>query len=106
MNLQILKWLVGHRDLLAKVLEAVRGYHKDLPAIEQWDVVDRVARLVIPELTETDIRSLQSIAWEHADAVEAMQIGADYAALGVDWQLLLKILLPMLQIILDALATE
>lgn len=106
MNLQILKWLVSHRDLLAQVLEAVRGYHKDLPTIEQWDVVDRVARLVIPALAEADIRSMQSVDWSGPDAVEAMQVGADYAALGVDWQMLLKILLPILQIILDALAKE
>jgi hypothetical protein len=104
MNLQILKWLVSHRDVLGQVLDAVKGWNNDLTSIQKWEVVDKVARLVIPILTEEDIIHLSSYDWQAPDIVESMAVGAEYAALGMDWQTLLKVLLPILQVILDALA--
>lgn len=104
MNLQILKWLVAHRDLLSKIIEAVKGFSKDLPYDKQWDIVDKVARLVLPALKDMDVHAMSSIDWNDDGQAAAFALGADCAALGIDWQLVLNVILPILQIILDALS--
>ncbi len=58
MNLQVLKWLLAHRDLLTKVLEVAKGFRRDLPPMEQWEIVDKIARLVIPVLKNDDVRAM------------------------------------------------
>jgi hypothetical protein len=63
MNLKILQWLLAHRDVLTKVLEVAKGFRRDLPVIEQWIIVDKVARLVIPVLTEPEVKSFSEVDW-------------------------------------------
>lgn len=106
MNLQILKWLVAHRDLLTKIAEAAKGFSKDLPYAAQWEIVDKVARLIIPVLTSADVHAMSDIDWEADGESAAFALGAEYQALGIDWATLLNIILPILQIILDALASK
>jgi len=106
MNLNLIKWLLAHRDLLSQVLEAVKGYNKSLPPLEQWAIVDKVARLVIPVLTSSDVAELQAFDWDNEDTATALAIGSEYAALGVDWQTLLKVILPILEAIIGALTTD
>ena len=105
MNLQILKWLVAHRDLLTKITEAAKGFSKDLPYAQQWDIVDKIARLIIPALSESEIRMLaDSDPWEEDEPmVTSFALGAEYSALGIDWVTLVNVILPILQIILEAL---
>lgn len=102
MNLQILKWLIAHREVLAQVLEIAKGWRKDLPIVEQWNIVDRIARIVIPVLTKEDIRAMYDMAY-HGDEVAAFNLGNEYAALGLDWSQVVSVLLPLLRVVLFAL---
>lgn len=106
MNLNLIRWLLAHRDLLNQIIDAVKGYNKNLPPLEQWAIVDRVARLVIPVLTSSEVAELQTFSWENDDTATALALGSEYAALGVDWQTLLKVILPILEIILRALTPD
>jgi len=106
MNLNLIRWLLAHRDLLTQILDAVRGYNKNLPPLEQWAIVDKVARLVIPVLSSSEVADLQAFSWENDDTMTALTLGAEYAAMGVDWQTLLKVIIPILEIILRALTPD
>ena len=74
--------------------------------MQQWEIVDKVARLVIPVLTSQDFSALSAEDWDRDDTVEALAIGTEFAALGVDWQTLLKVILPILEIILRAITPD
>lgn len=104
MNLQIIKWLIAHKDLLLQVVAAVKPWRKDLTPIQHWEIVDQVARIVIPALTKDDIEALAKEDWE--DNVEAFALGVEYSALGVDWVTLIQVIIPILQAILRALASD
>jgi hypothetical protein len=104
MNLQIIKWLIAHKDLLLQVVAAVKPWRKDLTPIQHWEIVDQVARIVIPALTQDDIAVLATEDWE--DNVEAFTLGVEYSALGVDWVTLIQVIIPILQAILRALNSD
>jgi hypothetical protein len=106
MNMQIVKWLVAHRDVLLKVIEAVKPWRKDLPLIEHWNIVDSVARIVIPALSKEDIEALTTYSYAEEEPVEAFALGAEVSALGLDWVTLIQVIIPILQAILRALADE
>lgn len=103
MNLTILRWLLQNRDVLTKVIQAASKFDRSAPMLVQWEVVDEIARLVIPAL-----ESVQSLAIEdeyspeNAEA-EAFALGAMAASLGVDWKQLVEVILPILIAILQAL---
>ena len=105
MNLKILQWLLAHRDLLTKVLEVVKAYNKDLPVLAKWEIVDKVARLIMPVLSESDLRAMQAIDWDEDTEVGAFAMGAEYSAMGLDWNFVLTSLVPILRLILLALET-
>lgn len=104
MNLTMIKWLLAHRDLLGKIVEIVKGWHKDMPLAAHWDVVDKIARLVIPALTKQDVAAMMDSPWE--DAPTAFALGAEANALGVDWVTLIQVIIPILQAILQAFSQE
>ena len=106
MNLNLLRWLLAHRELLTQVLDAVKGYNKSLPAIEQWEIVNKVARLVIPVLTSSEVKGLQWAGFEEDEGVAALSLGAEYAAQGIDWAVILKVLIPIIEIILRAITPD
>ena len=105
MNLQILRWLLAHRDLLIKVLEAAKKYSRSLPLVEQWAIVDEIARIVIPVLEKESV-DVEAMLWGQDDEVEAFSMGAEVQAMGVDWRTIIDILLPILIKILQSLATD
>ena len=105
MNLRMLQWLLAHRDLLTKVLEVVKAYSKDLPVVAKWEIVDKVARLIIPVLSESDLRALQAYEWDEDNEIGAFTLGAEYFALGLDWAFVASSLIPILRLILLALET-
>jgi hypothetical protein len=105
MNLKVLQWLLAHRDLLTKVLEVVKGWRKDQPVIDQWAIVDQVARLVLPVLSEADLRAMQAIDWDEDTEVGAFALGGEYASMGLDWNFILTNLVPILRLILSAIET-
>jgi len=105
MNLKILQWLLAHREVLAQVLEAVKGFDKSLPPLEMWAIVDRVARIVIPVLTKEDIRAMWEYDRAEAEEVTAFALGSEYQALGLDWSFIVTVLVPILRLVLAALET-
>ena len=104
MNLKLLQWLIAHRDILTQVIAVAKGFSKDLPAVEQWNIVDKIARIVIPVLTKEDIRAMYDFAY-HADEVEAFALGTEYSTLGLDWAFVVNTVLPILKLVIAALET-
>lgn len=109
MNLKLIQWLIQHREILTQVLAAAKKFDRDGTYISQWDVVDEIARIVIPafEREGTDVHGLttQEYDWD-ADTVGAFALGAEVSALGVDWQALVQVVIPILIAILKALAGD
>lgn len=112
MNLKVLQWLVKHRDLLVTVVSVAKGYDRDAPYVEQWDVVDRIARLVLPVIEAEQVKA-QDI-WGYTDDdlspmslhdgdVVLLRSGAEVHAMGVDWKLLVEVVLPIVIAILEAI---
>lgn len=109
MNLKVLQWLIAHRELLMQVVAVVKRYNKDATLLEKWVLVDEVARLVIPVVQDND-EVLGLLAQDYmdfdADTEVSFAMGADVAALGVDWRLVVEVLLPVVISILEALACK
>jgi hypothetical protein len=101
MNLQLLRWLISHRDLLTKIAEAAKGFDRDAPYSAQWEVIDKIARLVVPELDELQVMSFDVDPYE--DPAEYVAMGVELAGLNIDWVTLINVILPLLQMILDLL---
>lgn len=109
MNLKVLQWLIAHRELLMQVVAVVKRYNKDATLLEKWVLVDEVARLVIPVVQDNDevlgLLTRDYIDWEE-DSQVSFAMGADVAALGVDWRLIVELVLPVVISILEALACK
>lgn len=111
MNLKVLSWLLKHRDLLLSVVEAAKGWDRDAPYIEQWSIVDRIARLVLPVIEKEAVTAKQ--LWGYTDDdlnplslhdgdVQLLQAGAEVQAMGIDWKLFVEVVLPIVISILEA----
>ncbi len=108
MNLKILQWLLAHRELLTKVLEVAKGFRRDLPVIEQWIIVDKVARLVIPALTDDDVKTFLAVDWDanaDSESVAAFSLGVEASALGIDWAFIVSVLLPLFRLVISVMET-
>lgn len=109
MNLRLIQWLIQHREVMVAVLAAAKKFDRNGTYLAQWDVVDEIARIVIPvfEREGADVQALRSeiLDWDD-DAVGAFALGAEVSALGVDWQALIQVVLPILIAILKALAGD
>lgn len=113
MNIKALQWLLAHRDLLLKIVDVAKNFSRHKPYIEQWDVVDKVARLVIPVLAAEELKPQQIIhddagkweTWEDLE-VAAFAAGADVSAMGIDWRQLVEVILPLVLAVLQALAAK
>jgi hypothetical protein len=109
MNLKVLQWLIAHRELLMQVVAVVKKYSQDATLLEKWVLVDEVARLVIPVIQDNDevlgLLTRDYMDWEDDSAV-SFAMGADVAALGVDWRLIIELVLPVVISILEALACK
>lgn len=107
MNLQVIRWLIAHRDLLVKVLEAVKKFDRESSYLSQWAVLDEVARLVLPVLEKEDLTAYSLLnGWWDDDEVHAFSLGAEVQAMGLDWKQLIEVVLPLLIAILKALSDE
>jgi hypothetical protein len=107
MNMQILQWLLKNRDVLLQVVAVAKTYDKTKSYLTQWEVVDKIARLVLPILeAETIQPKLLSadMGWDYEDdGASAMSAGADLHALGIDYKLILDVVIPIIIAILQAL---
>jgi hypothetical protein len=105
MNMQILQWLLKNRDVLLQVVAVAKTYDKNKSYLTQWEVVDKIARLVLPILeAETIQPKLLAMDWDFEDdGASAMSAGADLHALGIDYKLILDVVIPIIIAILQAL---
>ena len=109
MNLKILQWLIQHRELLLQVVSVGKRFSQNMTLLEKWVLVDEIARLVLPVIqTNDEVMELLSADYSAAywddDNEVSFAMGADVAALGVDWKLIVEVLLPVVLSILEALA--
>lgn len=115
MNLKVLKWLLAHKDVLLKVVDVAKGYSKSLPYLQQWEIADKVARLIIPVL-EAEAALPRALANDDIydlfgdDAkltppreVQLLQAGTEVSVLAIDWKLIAETILPLVVAILRAL---
>ena len=112
MNLKVVRFLLANQATLLKIIEIAKGWRKDLPFSEQWAMVDSIARLLIPVLESQSLapKALYARDFEALDYDDStyetrlLAVGAEVAALGIDWKLLLDVIIPIVLSILKALA--
>lgn len=102
--LSIAKWLLSHREEAMKIFEVAQGWSNDLPLVDRWAIVDAVARIVIPILSDDSFSWASSLGDE--DELEVMALGGQVAALGIPWDAVTTILFPVLQIVFDFVLRE
>lgn len=97
MNLQVVKWLLAHREVLLKVAEVLRGFDINGSYLHKWDTIDKVARLVIPIIDD----NVQAASAEPDGDVQVF--AAHVQDLGIDWTYFVQTILPIIISILQAL---
>lgn len=103
MNLAVLQWLLKNQTTLRKIAEIAKGWSKDLSYEDRWAIVDSIARLVIPLVRESEASPkalCQVLTVSHTAEAE---VGGEYAALGIDWKLVVDVILPLVIAILQSL---
>ena len=110
-QIQILQWLLKNREVLLKAVEVAKQFSRHKPYMEQWSVVDQLARLLIPAIFANDTSvaaftvDVEEVDYYHRDYdAKLLSLGAEIGALGLDWKTIIEILLPVVMAILDALA--
>lgn len=112
MNIQVLQWLLAHRDVLLKVVEIAKNFSRHKPYLEQWSVIDQIARVLIPVLTAEEVKPKTVLGeddgWDSYEDLEVKMLGAgaELAALGIDWKAMVETILPIVIAILQALAAK
>lgn len=103
MNLSVIRWLIANREVLAKCVEIVSKFEAESSLLEKWDIVDEIARVVIPLI---EFEDAVEMLWESGDEYEAMSQGVELQALGVDWQMIVNTVVPIIVAILRALTSS
>lgn len=106
MNFKVLRWLMTHRDALMEIVAVVNKYDHGLSLTEKWALVDEIARIVLPIFSDADeVNELLAVDWDEADDNTQMSfaMGADVAALGVDWRIIVEVILPIVISVLEAM---
>lgn len=106
MNIKVIQWLLAHRDVLLKVVEVAKEFSRHKPYMQQWDVIDKVARLLIPVFTAEDVQPSALLSDELADVATLSAQSAEVQAMGIDWKQLVEVILPVIIAILQALAAK
>lgn len=106
MNIKVIQWLLAHREVLLKVVEVAKGFSRHKPYIEQWAVIDQIARILIPVFAAEEVVPKLLLDDELADVATLSAQAAEVQALGVDWKQLVEIILPVIIAILQALAAK
>jgi hypothetical protein len=112
LNVKVVKFLLANQTALLALVEIAKKWKKDLPYADQWAMVDQVAKILIPILEAQAVspKAMMRSRFTDADYEEqdyeamAFTAGAEFAALGVDWKLLIDVILPIVLSILKALA--
>jgi hypothetical protein len=106
MNLAVLQWLLKNQSTLRKIAEIAKGWSKSLSYEEQWAIVDSIARLVLPLVKESEVTPRAMCQVLTVAPAAENEVGAEYAALGIDWKLVTEVILPIVISILQALAVK
>lgn len=112
MNIQVLQWLLAHRDVLLKIVEVSKNFSRHKPYLDQWAVIDQIARIIIPVLAAEEVKPKTVLGeddgWDSFEDLEIRMLGAgaELALLGVDWKMLLDAILPIVIAILQSLAAK
>jgi hypothetical protein len=106
MNLQAINWLLRHRDVLVKAIRIGSKFNKSLTYIEQWVIIDEIARLLIPALeadtVKPQINDLDFIEPEDYE-VQLLLLGGELQSLNIDWKHFIEAVLPLIVAILEML---
>src|SRR5210317_35968 len=102
-NLSVIRWLIANREVLAKCVEIVSKFEAESSLLEKWDIVDEIARVIIPLI---EFEDAVEMLWESGDEYEAMSQGVELQALGVDWQMIVNTVVPIIVAILRALTSS
>jgi len=104
MNLQVMKWLLANRSVVSSVLDAVKGWKADLSLAEKWSIISKVAAIVVPLLDKKTVQSMMAAAGNH-EVVEALSVDKQgVEMLGVDWPTVIKVIVPIINFILQILS--
>jgi hypothetical protein len=115
MNLTVIKWLLAHRDVLMQIVAVAKDFSRQKPYIDQWNVVDKIARILIPVLSGEEVvtaelmdpyADIDYLVGDENDAAELFAMGAEVQALGVDWRQMIELILPIVIAIFEALAAK
>lgn len=112
MNIKVLQWLLAHRDVLLKIVEVAKNFSRHKPYLEQWAVIDQIARILIPVLAAEEVQPKTVLGdddgWDSYEDLEVRMLGAgaELAALGIDWKTLVEAILPIVVAILQALSAK
>jgi hypothetical protein len=112
LNVKVVKFLLANQAALLALVEIAKKWKKDLPYASQWELVNQVAKILIPVLEAQAVSPKSMLKHRfHDDDYEetdyeamAFTAGAEFAALGVDWKLLIDVIIPIVLSILKALA--
>lgn len=96
MNLQVVRWLIAHREVLIKVVEAVRKFDPKGTYLSKWMIINEVALLLIPMIDENMVVSMSE-----PDG-DVNVYAAQLQDLGIDWQYFVDKVLPLIIAILQA----
>lgn len=110
MNLKVLQWLLKNKNVLLQIVDVAKGFRKDAPYLEQWDIADKIARLLIPVI-EPDTAKV--LSWD-LDGYETLSnhdvallsAGAEVQAMGIDYRALIETVLPIIIAILEILVRK
>jgi hypothetical protein len=111
MNLKALQFLLRHREVLLAVVAVAKKFPDAPSYLDKWTVVDEIARLVIPVL-EKELDSPKLLSLDDSDEflftpstydAKVLAVGAEFGALGIDWKLLIEVVIPIVISILEAL---
>ena len=108
MNVKVLQWLLAHRDLLLQIVNEVGAWKKGSSLTDQWAVIDKVAKLLIPVI---DAESVTPKMLLTVDTIDVIALADEDSAtkagiLGIDWALLADVIIPLVVAILKALGPK
>lgn len=108
MNIAVMKWLLANRQVLVECVEIAKSWSDTLPYKDKWDIVDKIARKVVPLFTPATALALSDDGIETMEDFPAvcMSAGAECSAMGFDWKLLTEVIIPIVVSILQSLVNR
>jgi hypothetical protein len=103
MNLKILRWLVANQTALTALVALAKQYSAANTLAANWAIVQKLAAIVIP-LLESDGPSLLLATDDNQEAVSEASVVM--ASMDIDWELVFRVLLPLLVSILESLSPK